>query len=278
MAAIRMPPANQRPVTNNNDVVILGKVSTSVGTAGVSAAQEAARLRRARWRWSARAGGLGGVGAAALAGERVAAGHLGALPAGAGRGLVLLAVVALVGAAVAAVVAGSFDPDRWERGATGERATAAELAGLARRGWVVWHDLRVPASRANIDHVVVGRTGVWIVDTKTTRTEVRAGRWRGVRFGTRRLDTAPVRWEADVVSEEIARQLGRAVSVRPIVAVHGRGLRRRGGRASGVKVVPAAEVARQMRRGRRRLTREEMAEVVAAIEASLEASLGAARS
>ena len=71
---------------------------------------------------------------------------------------------------------------RWWRGAVGEKATACALDRLPARRWVVLHDLRIPGSRANIDHLVIGPKGVWVVDTKTTRTQVRAG-WRRVRVG-----------------------------------------------------------------------------------------------
>src|SRR5947209_146921 len=83
----------------------------------------------------------------------------------------------------------------------------ARLERLPRRRWAVWHDLPVPGSRANIDHLVVGPTGVWVVDTKTTRAEVRSG-WRSVRLGDRRLDVAPTRWEAEVVADRLAAELG----------------------------------------------------------------------
>lgn len=158
------------------------------------------------------------------------------------------------------------DPDRWDRGAAGESATALELDRLSRRQWAVWHDLRVPGSRANVDHLVVGRTGVWVIDTKTTRARVHA-RWWGVRFGDRPLDTAPVRWEAEVVSDRLAGRLGHDLPVRTLVAVHGAGMRRRGGRSGGVKVVPAGRLTDRIRRGPRRLGRAERAQVTAAVEA-----------
>jgi hypothetical protein len=133
------------------------------------------------------------------------------------------------------------DPDRWRRGAAGERATAALLDRLPRRTWAVLHDRQVPGSRANLDHLVVGPSGVWVIDSKTTRSRVRAT-WRTVRFGGRLLDTGPVKWEAQVVADRLG------VPVRPLVVVHGRGLRRRGGRSGGVRVVPASRAVRWVRR------------------------------
>lgn len=155
------------------------------------------------------------------------------------------------------------DVDRWRRGAEGERRTADLLDTLPSRRWGVWHDLRVPGTSANIDHVVVGRTGVWVVDSKSTRATVRAHR-RSVRFGDRLLDTAATRWEAEAAAGVVAGALGwdpgdlmagRRPVVRPLVAVHGRGLRRRGARTDGVRIVAAADAVDRIRRGRRRLSR-----------------------
>lgn len=124
------------------------------------------------------------------------------------------------------------DPQRWLRGSAGEVATARVLDRLPERKWVVMHDLGVPGSRSNIDHLVIGPTGVWVVDTKTSRG--RAVRViGGVKLGNRRLDVGPVRFEASVVEDRLGAR------TRPVVAVHGEGLRRRGVRSGGVRVVPA---------------------------------------
>ncbi|GAA1934253.1 hypothetical protein GCM10009797_29590 [Nocardioides hwasunensis] len=63
----------------------------------------------------------------------------------------------------------------WERGADGEAAVARALEALP-EGWVVLHDLAWPCrQRANLDHVVVGPSGVFVVDAKnwSGRIEVR---------------------------------------------------------------------------------------------------------
>lgn len=157
----------------------------------------------------------------------------------------------VVGAAAAAwALTYGSDTDRWLRGAVGEQATARILQGLSARRWVVLHDLAVPGSRANIDHVVIGRTGVWVIDSKTTRSRVRPG-WRRVYFGDRQLDADPVRWEAQVVADRLG------APTRPLIVVHGDLARR--ARAGRVRVVPAAQLLRSIRRGRRRLSRLEVA-------------------
>jgi hypothetical protein len=88
---------------------------------------------------------------------------------GAGGGVLgsLLAPrLGLVLGGLAAVAAGwglrfrpSPDAVAWRRGAAGERRTARLLAALERQGWAVLHDLAVPGSRANIDHLVIGPGG-----------------------------------------------------------------------------------------------------------------------
>ena len=56
--------------------------------------------------------------------------------------------------------------DAWDRGAAGEEATARALASLPPE-WTVLHDVRWPGRRkANIDHVVIGPGGVFVIDSK----------------------------------------------------------------------------------------------------------------
>lgn len=61
----------------------------------------------------------------------------------------------------------------WKVGAEGEQRVAEVMATAT--GVEVLHDRRVPGSRANIDHIVVGPQGVFVVDAKkyTGAVEVR---------------------------------------------------------------------------------------------------------
>jgi hypothetical protein len=161
------------------------------------------------------------------------------------------AAIAAASLVLAWLVRARPDPERWLRGAAGEMATAQLLDELPSRRWTVLHDVRVPGSRANIDHLVIGPSGLWVVDSKTTRARVRTS-WRTVWVGERRLDSGPVQWEAQVVTDRLG------VEARPLIVLHGSGLRRRGARASGVRVVPPATLLRRLRRGRRRLLRPEV--------------------
>jgi len=56
----------------------------------------------------------------------------------------------------------------WQDGAQGEEWTAKELRPLAKQGWTVMHDLRDRRGdgKGNFDHVLVGPSGVFLLDSK----------------------------------------------------------------------------------------------------------------
>ena len=54
---------------------------------------------------------------------------------------------------------------KWKRGAEGERKTEKVLRGLERIGWKVEHDIQRDG-RANLDHVVTGPAGAFLLETK----------------------------------------------------------------------------------------------------------------
>jgi hypothetical protein len=54
----------------------------------------------------------------------------------------------------------------WKTGAEGERRVAQRLAELAGDDVLLLHDRRIPGSLANIDHIAVGPSGVFVIDAK----------------------------------------------------------------------------------------------------------------
>ncbi|MBX3098687.1 MAG: NERD domain-containing protein [Salinibacterium sp.] len=54
----------------------------------------------------------------------------------------------------------------WSTGAVGEERVGAVLDRLASDSCHVLHDRRIPGSKANIDHLVVNASGVWVIDAK----------------------------------------------------------------------------------------------------------------
>jgi hypothetical protein len=133
----------------------------------------------------------------------------------------------LVLGGLAAVAAGwglwfrpSPDVIAWRRGAAGERRTARLLDPLERHGWAVLHDLAVPGSRANIDHLVIGPGGVFVIDSKHYRGRLQldgSGRlWHG------RYPLSPTLRTVDFEADQAAQVLADPdVVVVPVMAVHG---------------------------------------------------------
>jgi hypothetical protein len=135
----------------------------------------------------------------------------------------------------------SPDTLAWRRGAAGERRTARLLAPLERRGWAVLHDLAIPRTQANIDHLVIGPGGVVVIDTKQYRGRL----WLdadGLLWHGRHLllpTLRKLRWAADQADEI----LGVAdVQVVAIMAVHGANIPWGRLAADGVIVAPARRV------------------------------------
>jgi len=75
-------------------------------------------------------------------------------------------------AAVAEQLVGRETAETWGKGSAGE----AELAGYVTRELgdtvIALHDRLIPGTRANIDHIFVAPTGVWVVDAKSYKGRV----------------------------------------------------------------------------------------------------------
>ena len=219
--------------TDADRPVVAARVRASVGRPGGSA--------QARWRQLRAAEGTAWTRTLPW---RAAA----TLAIGAGVGVLgsLLAPrLGLVLGGLAAVAAGwglwfrpSPEAIAWRQGAAGERRTARLLDPLERQGWVVLHDLAVPSSRANIDHLVIGPGGVFVVDSKQYRGRLQldpSGRlWHG-RYPLAATLQA-VSFEADQAALVLTDP---DVVVVPIVAVHGAEVPWDKVVIQGVPVVPA---------------------------------------
>jgi nuclease-like protein len=60
----------------------------------------------------------------------------------------------------------------WTRGAEGEATVARSLSNHLQDSAVVLHDRRIPRSRANIDHIAIAPSGVWVIDSKRYKGKV----------------------------------------------------------------------------------------------------------
>jgi hypothetical protein len=160
--------------------------------------------------------------------------------------------VGLVVGALAAMAVGwglrfrpSPDAIAWRRGAVGERRTARLLGPLERHGWAVLHDLAIPASQANLDHLAIGPGGVFVIDSTQYRGRLQldpSGRlWHG------RYPLAPNLRAVEFEADQAAQVLADPQVVMPIVAVHGAQVPWGKVVVDGVPVVPARRLPSMLR-------------------------------
>lgn len=112
--------------------------------------------------------------------------------------------------------------DRHARLRSGTRAEVAvgeTLEQLRRDGWTVMHDIERP-SQANLDHIVSGPNGVFLIETKARRYEDR--------------HLARVKGQAAWLHDQLS------VWVTPVICIHAQ--RGRPFRAKGVWIVPLSEL------------------------------------
>ncbi len=134
----------------------------------------------------------------------------------------------------------------WQRGAAGERHLARLLAPLEANGWTVLHDLAVPRSTANIDHLVIGTPGVFAVDAKHYSGPLHLTHDGQVWHGRYPLAAAlsATRWAADKVQATLGAP---DVDVVPVVAVVGAPVPFGQVTVNGVPVVAAGSLPGMLR-------------------------------
>lgn len=212
--------------------------------AGLSAVKMGLRLwGRHLLRWSRWAGALA-LGTFAATWSALSVSPLGAAAL---AGAVGVAMLALTGARC------PDDAKRWIQGGLGERRTARKLAAARRfgslRGWWFAHDLKIPRSRANLDHVAVHPSGELVVylDTKAWHAAGARVRVDGARlmYGpwdkTKALDT--IQWEASRLLDG----LKGTVPVIPVLVCDGASVEGRAIDLDGMWVVASDELPRLLR-------------------------------
>lgn len=123
-------------------------------------------------------------------------------------------------------------PTSWEKGAVGEEAVGRRFAALSDEGFVVLHDRREPGKKWNIDHIVVGPNGVYVIDAKHYRGPLEIRRTGSLfRPGPHRVfvngrpqdkRVAAMDWQVDAVRDAVDDLLeGTGASVRPFLCFLG---------------------------------------------------------
>jgi hypothetical protein len=221
--------------------VVAARVRATVGRPGGSAQATWRRTRAAEWAaWTRTLPWRVAVVLAVGAGGGVLGGQL------APRWGLVLGGLAALAAGWGLRFRPSPDAVTWRRGAAGERRTARLLDPLERQGWAILHDLAIPGSRANIDHLAIGPGGVFVIDSKQYRGRLRldgSGRlWHG------RYPLAPTLRTVDFEADQAALVLTDPdVVVVPIVAVHSAQVPWGKVVTNGVPVVPARRLPSMLR-------------------------------
>jgi hypothetical protein len=137
----------------------------------------------------------------------------------------------------------------WRRQAAMQRRAAGALRSLEEEGYLVLHDLTLPAWSASLDHLVIGPTGVWVIQSWRRRRLPRP-RWLGSPWRPRAVagGVAPeVRWEAAAIADILAD--GSPIPVRALLCAHGgtlAGVRRS---FDGIQVTTRRQLADVVRHG-----------------------------
>lgn len=136
------------------------------------------------------------------------------------------AITVLVVAALALVQVTGFLQSStvraWAVGAEGERKTASYLEPLRAEGYVILHDRKVTGYGGNLDHFVIGPTGLWAIETKSLRGKVEI-RGDTLRIGGHRRDKIidQVKQEATVIQVVLGESLARhGLRVTPVICLH----------------------------------------------------------
>jgi hypothetical protein len=148
------------------------------------------------------------------------------------------------------------------------KRTKKQLARLRRSGYFALDARPIPNSREFIDHLVVGPTGVYAIDSEKWDAKMPIRTWNGKKLyhgpesQKDRLEHAV--WEAQQASEILSAALGYEVKVRPALAIYGPKIPWDIATIRGVDVFTGSALGKYLRRrGRLKdgvipLTREEV--------------------
>ena len=109
--------------------------------------------------------------------------------------------------------------------AAAQRRTKRQLSRMRRAGYLALNARPIPGSREVIDHLVIGPTGVYAIDSERwhKRVPIRTynGKqlWHGPENKKARLEHA--KWEAQQASERLSTAVGFDVPVRAAMAIYG---------------------------------------------------------
>jgi hypothetical protein len=159
-----------------------------------------------------------------------------------------------------------------ERGPRGERATGALLAPLRARGFVVLADVAIPRSRAVIDHIVIGPTGAFVVESRLWRSEEQVRGLRGKLFcgaTYRGEEIDRLWWNRSKVIAEAGLDRFDGLNVHALMCIHGAPFEKDVLELEATLVVAPRALLYAVMRPERTLSAETVAAVAAAVMGAL---------
>lgn len=138
----------------------------------------------------------------------------------------------------------------WQTGAEGEVRTGRLMEPLEGEGFRILHDRKIPRSPANIDHIVIGPPGVFVVETKSYAGSLKIRGDEIFVAGRRKNDWIDeVNREAAAVTNALTEELvAHGWAVNPVIVVHRADLPWFKSEVRGVRIVSGKDLVSRMRK------------------------------
>ena len=105
------------------------------------------------------------------------------------------------------------------------KATIKQLRKMRREGYFSLDARPIPDSREYIDHLVIGPTGVYAIDSEKWNPKLPIRTWNGKKLyhgpESQKVRLEHAVWEASQASEILSGALGFDIAVRPALAIYG---------------------------------------------------------
>jgi Nuclease-related domain len=148
------------------------------------------------------------------------------------------------------------------------KATTKQLRKMRREGYFSLDARPIPNSREYIDHLVIGPTGVYAIDSEKWNPKLPIRTWNGKKLyhgpESQKVRLEHAVWEASQASEILSGALGFEITVRPALAIYGPKIPWDIATIRNVDVFTGSALRKYLRRrgrmkeGVTRLTREEV--------------------
>lgn len=166
----------------------------------------------------------------------------------------------------------------WQTGAEGELRTGQLLEPLEAEGFRILHDRKIPGSRsANIDHIVIGPPGIYVVETKSLGGSLQIRDDDVFVAGQRKTAMIDgVKREALAVQTALADEIAaRGWMVSPVICVHRADLPVLRSEVAGVRIVSGRDLVTHLRKADPALSPADVERLAALVVARLRPAFAA---